>query len=81
MEEEEEEEEILAVESRERCGGLVLCTPRMAEKGSRPLLDDLKPVVLVNRDVGSSVRQWGRRLYKTARTIVACARWRPTGRR
>jgi LacI family transcriptional regulator len=62
VEEEEEEEEILAVESRDRCGGLVLCTPRMAEKGSRPLLDDLKPVVLVNRDVGSSVRQWGRRL-------------------
>ena len=47
------EERILAVETRRRCDGLVLCAPRMAEKDLRPLLDELKPVVLVNRDVGS----------------------------
>jgi LacI family transcriptional regulator len=47
------EERILAVETRRRSDGLVLCAPRMAEKDLRPLLDELKPVVVVNRDVGS----------------------------
>lgn len=48
-----EEERILAVETRRRCDGLVLCAPRMPEAELRPLLEELKPVVLVNRDVGS----------------------------
>jgi LacI family transcriptional regulator, galactose operon repressor len=47
------EERILAVETRRRCDGLVLCAPRMAEADLLPLLDELSPVVLVNRDVGS----------------------------
>ena len=47
------EERILAVETRRRCDGLVLCAPRMAETELRPLLEELRPVVLVNRDVGS----------------------------
>ena len=47
------EEEILAVETRRRCDGIVLCAPRMAEVDLQPLLEELKPVVLVNRDSGS----------------------------
>ena len=47
------EERILAVETRRRCDGLVLCAPRMPETDLRPLLEELKPVVLVNRDAGS----------------------------
>jgi LacI family transcriptional regulator, galactose operon repressor len=47
------EERILAVETRRRCDGLVLCAPRMPEKDLLPLVEDLKPVVLVNRDAGS----------------------------
>jgi LacI family transcriptional regulator len=48
------EERILAIETRRRCDGIVLCAPRMAEADLRPLLTELKPVVLVNRDAGSS---------------------------
>jgi LacI family transcriptional regulator len=48
-----EEERVLAVETRRRCDGLVLCAPRMPEAELRRLLEELKPVVLVNRDVGS----------------------------
>jgi LacI family transcriptional regulator len=47
------EEKILAVETRRRCDGIVLCAPRMAEADLQPLLEELKPVVLVNRDAGS----------------------------
>ncbi|HMI34019.1 MAG TPA: LacI family DNA-binding transcriptional regulator [Propionibacteriaceae bacterium] len=47
------EEKILAVETRRRCDGIVLCAPRMAEADLQPLLEELKPVVLVNRDSGS----------------------------
>jgi len=47
------EEKILAVETRRRCDGIVLCAPRMAEVDLQPLLEELKPVVLVNRDSGS----------------------------
>jgi LacI family transcriptional regulator len=47
------EEKILAVETRRRCDGLVLCAPRMAEADLKSLLEELKPVVLVNRDAGS----------------------------
>ncbi len=46
------EERVLAVETRRRCDGLILCAPRMAEKDLLPLLDELKPVVVVNRDPG-----------------------------
>jgi LacI family transcriptional regulator len=48
------EERLLAVETRRRCDGIVLCAPRMAEEDLRELLTDLKPVVLVNRDARSS---------------------------
>ena len=48
------DERILAVETRRRCDGIVLCAPRMAEDDLRPLLTELAPVVLVNRDAGSS---------------------------
>ena len=47
------EEKILAAETRRRCDGIVLCSPRMAEADLQPLLEELKPVVLVNRDAGS----------------------------
>src|SRR4030095_14945631 len=47
------EEKILAVETRRRCDGLVLCAPRMAETDLQSLLEELKPVVLVNRGAGS----------------------------
>jgi LacI family transcriptional regulator len=49
------EERLLAVETRRRCDGIVLCAPRMADEDLRPLLADLKPVVLVNRDARSSI--------------------------
>lgn len=48
------EERILAVETRRRCDGIVLCAPRMADADLRRLLNELKPVVLVNREAGSS---------------------------
>jgi LacI family transcriptional regulator len=48
------EEKILAVETRRRCDGLVLCSPRMAAADLAPLMEALKPVVLVNRDSGSA---------------------------
>ena len=35
------EERVLAVETRRRCDGLILCAPRMAEKDLLPLLDEL----------------------------------------
>jgi LacI family transcriptional regulator len=44
------EEAILAIETRRRCDGVVLCAPRMAAADLHPLLTDLKPVVLVNRE-------------------------------
>jgi LacI family transcriptional regulator len=48
------EERILAVETRRRCDGIVLCAPRMAEADLRPLLSELRPVVLVNREARRS---------------------------
>lgn len=47
-----DEERILAAETRRRCDGIVLCAPRMAQRDLRPLLEELHPVVLVNRDAG-----------------------------
>ena len=48
------EERVLAVETRRRRDGIVLCAPRMPENDLRPLLSQLMPVVLVNRDAGST---------------------------
>ena len=48
-----EEELVLAVETRRRCDGLVLCAPRMAEADLVGLLEEFRPVVLINRDAGS----------------------------
>ena len=47
-----EDERILAVETRRRCDGIVLCAPRMPEADLRSLVSELEPVVLVNRDAG-----------------------------
>jgi LacI family transcriptional regulator len=47
------EEMVLAVETRRRCDGLVLCAPRMPEPDLARLVEELKPVVLINRDAGS----------------------------
>ena len=63
-----EEEKILALETRRRSDGLVLCAPRMAEKDLRPLLDVLKPVVLVNRDAGTPSTPVVAADYQTALT-------------
>jgi LacI family transcriptional regulator len=49
-----QEERILAVETRRRCDGIVLCAPRMADVDLRRLLSKLNPVLLVNRDAQSS---------------------------
>ena len=49
-----EEEQILAVETRRRCDGIVLCAPRMPEEDLRRLLAQLGPVVLVNREARGS---------------------------
>jgi LacI family transcriptional regulator len=62
------EEKILAVETRRRCDGIVLCAPRMAESDLRPLLEELKPVVLVNRDAGSPNTPVVAADYRTALT-------------
>lgn len=47
------EEPVLAVETRRRCDGVVLCAPRMAREDLEPLLAELQPVVLVNRADGA----------------------------
>ena len=47
------EEIVLAVETRRRCDGLVLCAPRMPEADLARLVEELAPVVLINRDIGS----------------------------
>ncbi len=44
------EEQVLARQTRRRCDGLVLVAPRMAEADLATLLNDLQPVVLVNRE-------------------------------
>ncbi|MBA8794140.1 LacI family transcriptional regulator [Friedmanniella endophytica] len=48
------EEIALAGTTRRRCDGLVLCAPRMPEDDLRRLLGELQPVVLVNREPGST---------------------------
>jgi LacI family transcriptional regulator len=49
-----DDERILAVETRRRCDGIVLCAPRMRQKDLQTLLEELHPVVLVNREARSS---------------------------
>jgi LacI family transcriptional regulator len=46
------DERILAVETRRRCDGVVLCAPRMPDSELERVLTEVKPVVLVNRDAG-----------------------------
>ena len=46
------EEKILAIETRRRCDGLVLCAAH-GQADLQPLLEELEPVVLVHRDAGS----------------------------
>ena len=48
------DERILALETRRRCDGIVLVSPRMPEEDLQALLAELGPVVLVSRDAGSS---------------------------
>ena len=43
------DERVLAQQTRRRCDGLVLVSPRMAEDDLLELLPDLQPVVVVNR--------------------------------
>lgn len=45
-----EEEQLLALEARRRCDGIVLCAPRMPSAELSALLPLLAPVVLINRD-------------------------------
>jgi LacI family transcriptional regulator len=49
-----EDERVLAVETRRRCDGIVLCAPRMPEDDLRRLLTQLQPAVLVNREARAS---------------------------
>lgn len=45
------DEPLLAVETRRRCDALVLCAPRMPDDRLLSVLEDVQPVVLVNRSV------------------------------
>jgi len=44
------EERVMAVESRRRTDGLILCAPRMPQAELDALLPELAPVVLINRE-------------------------------
>lgn len=44
-----DEERVLAVETRRRTDGVILCAPRIAQDELAPLLSALSPVVVVNR--------------------------------
>lgn len=48
-----EEERILAIETRRRTDGLILCAPRLPETELKSLLENVSPVVVVNRDAGA----------------------------
>jgi len=45
-----EQEQLLAIEARRRCDGIVLCAPRMSTEDLGALLPTIAPVVLINRD-------------------------------
>jgi LacI family transcriptional regulator len=50
-----DEERILAVETRRRTDGLILCAPRMPEDDLRALVTGIRPVVLINREADRDV--------------------------
>lgn len=50
-----DDEQFLAVETRRRTDGLILCGPRLPESELTALLEKVSPVVVVNRDAGSGV--------------------------
>ncbi|MFH8251985.1 LacI family DNA-binding transcriptional regulator [Microbacterium sp. B2969] len=49
------EERLLAVETRRRTDGLILCAPRMPDDELAMLLPEVRPVVLVNRGMDAAV--------------------------
>lgn len=73
----------LALETRRRCDALVLCAPRMAEERLLGLVDELKPVVLLNRtlenvgvpclsiDYGKGIRGLADHLYALGHRRIA----------
>ncbi|MGA7149292.1 MAG: LacI family DNA-binding transcriptional regulator [Microbacterium sp.] len=50
-----DEERLLAVETRRRTDGIVLCAPRMPQEELERLVSGVRPVVLVNREAGAEV--------------------------
>ena len=50
-----DEERLLAVETRRRTDGVVLCAPRMPQDELDRLVSGIRPVVLVNRESGPAV--------------------------
>lgn len=50
-----DEERLLAVETRRRTDGIVLCAPRMPQDELERLVSGVRPVVLVNREAGPGV--------------------------
>ncbi|WP_137845495.1 LacI family DNA-binding transcriptional regulator [Microbacterium sp. 2FI] len=50
-----DEERILAVETRRRADGVILCAPRMPQDELDALVSGLGPVVLVNRSAGPGI--------------------------
>ena len=62
------DEQVLAVQTRRRCDGLVLVAPRMAEEVLDVLLGELSPVVLVNRESRTGVAPAVTADYRTALT-------------
>ena len=79
-----QEERLLAVETRRRTDGLILCAPRMPDDDLASLLPQVEPVVLVNRalddapavsaDYGSALRGLAEHLHKLGhRRIVYLA--------
>jgi LacI family transcriptional regulator, galactose operon repressor len=50
-----DEERILAVETRRRTDGLILCAPRMPDDDLRALVAGVRPVVLINREADRDV--------------------------
>lgn len=53
-EEDAADEAAAAREARRRCDAIVLCSPRLQESELRALLEELHPVVLVNRELDAS---------------------------
>lgn len=49
------EERLLAVETRRRTDGLILCAPRLPQDDLDALIAGIAPVVLINRDAGAGI--------------------------